>query len=293
MNPKQKEQSRAMFAWSLSAKHDALDFERASDEELALLADAQLDATRRAQIIHQIAHDDSEYLRWMNIQHTLDGLRLPIKEEQSLNIVQRIKQLFSGWQAAGVGMALASVLAVGVFFYSPSSYPPNSDFDYDLHARTWQHSGDLTLQLPNEGLLRGPDAPKFARELVAEERVILAGVLEGLQLMGEGFRFENLSQALPLSQGEWLGESQHYEQWAMVGKLSALSYFKCASPNDASYFEKARPALEHLQKLLQKQDGALAAQLSQRSPSSVGDKDAVCRFSEKVMSRLAQIGTTP
>jgi hypothetical protein len=285
MSVENKEKSQAMIAWSLSRQAESADYQRASDEELALLAEAKLDSTRRAQILHVIAHDDGEYLRWMNVQHTLASANAFAvqRAEKGSSFIAILKNLMFSWQAGGTGFALASTIAVAIFLIRPGE-----NFDYNSHAQNWRHSGTIELTLPQDGVLRGPAASADTRSLSREEQVILAGVLEGLQLMGTQFKIENLSNELPLSPMEWVGDHKAYEQWAMVGKFSVLSYFKCRTDSDAAYFEKARPALKHLQSLLQKQDGTLAARLSQPSHSALSDRDAVCRFSDKVMSRLAR-----
>ena len=248
------ESLRAKLARALTKRKDPAGAPPSYDELLAL-ADGNLSAARRAQVIAHLANDRHCYRRWVAVGDALAGADKPAAAPPPATRLSPLRRLLDGLTRPAAAGALAAALAVAVAApLSPSWFEPDYsraiDRLYeDTPPRATRGLGDLYNALPSAPVLAFADPPlspptralslsAAALERSTTRQLMEAGARAGLVALPglslPGLPFSGLSP-LPMYKRVGLLRPSWRARYEL-GRLTALTGWQCRSgPSRADY----------------------------------------------------------
>lgn len=279
--PDNAEMAKAMLALALHQKQAPPLGAEPSDEELAILLEGGLDATRKAQILGHIAHDGQVYHRWMMLLENADAtdyfseIDQPAQHSSAQKNVASeswLQRLFD-WLSQPVGLSALGGLATAclVVFIALSGKPGyQGEIDdyyanYPLTPPTWDYR---------------PKSP-FLPEWSEQAHVVAQGVQAGLDTLGPPFSIPGFAGA-PETQAKNPVKSlpsQQREALLAAGKLAAWLYFACQQPGEMRDLSKLAKTARELNKPLESSEFFYKERLT-------ANQDALCAYGRWVIAAL-------
>lgn len=307
---------KALAILALRASRVDAEFFTPSDEELAQLIDADtapvaLSETRKAQVLDAIANDPETHQRWTAMVETSELLGLggfsnstvlnnatnlgdqnakntslsPGLEGDSqakngffASVLDWFRQPLGQW-SGGIGFAVTAAVLAVVFL--PSAHHSKIDDLYKDYGNDWVERPTPLTNLRN--LQSNED-----QKLDGEQAALLSGIYDGLDQLGAEFTIPMLA-ARDLALNPELIETDAQHTLFGLGRLVALTNFKCHLGSEPAFYENSFELYELLSQMLEQQGkaGSVSESLKQLINRPGDSEMNSCRISKTLLKGLS------